>query len=541
MRLKELLGVGEVNEAGGDMDQAITGLSYDSRRVKKGHIFFAVPGERLDGHEFAAQALEQGAAAVVMERRVSLPQSATWIRVRNVRRTMGMWSALFFASPSRRMVLVGITGTNGKTTVSYLLESIFSAAGMAPGVIGTINYRYQGRILAAPHTTPESVDLQALLAEMVEADVQSVAMEVSSHALEMERVRGIEFDAALFTNLTRDHLDFHMDMERYFSAKSRLFTDYLGASAKQNKFAVIHGGDPRGRELLDKVRELGFEVMSYGRGREWDVHPLEFEGDLDGLRGKIRVKDQVVDFSSRLIGPANLENILGAVGVGFALGLPKSAISEGIARLESVPGRLEKIRSKLGISVLVDYAHTPDALERVIGALRPLTRGQLIVLFGCGGDRDRGKRALMGEIAGRLSDLVVLTSDNPRTEEPLAILEEIEDGVRKTGIKKFQISDFRSQIENRSTVLDPERSDRREAHDRSPKSQIQNLKLERGYCVEPDRRTAIRLALRLARSGDLVLIAGKGHEDYQILGAKRIHFDDREVAREELDSIQNAK
>ena len=539
MRLKEFLGAGEVDEAGGDMDQAVTGLSYDSRRVKKGHIFFAVPGERLDGHEFAAQALEQGAAAVVMERRVSLPQSATWIRVRNVRRTMGMWSALFFASPSRRMVLVGITGTNGKTTVSYLLESIFSAAGMAPGVIGTINYRYQGRILAAPHTTPESVDLQALLAEMVEADVKSVAMEVSSHALEMERVRGIEFDAALFTNLTRDHLDFHMDMERYFSAKSRLFTDYLGASAKQNKFAVIHGGDPRGRELLDKVRELGFEVMSYGRGREWDVHPLEFEGDLDGLRGKIRVKDQVVDFSSRLIGPANLENILGAVGVGFALGLSKSAISEGIARLESVPGRLEKIQSKLGISVLVDYAHTPDALERVIGAMRPLARGQLIVLFGCGGDRDRGKRSLMGEIAGRLSDLVVLTSDNPRTEEPLAILEEIEDGVRKTGRKKFQISDFRSQIENRSTVLDPERSDRREAHDRSPKSQIQNPILERGYFVERDRRTAIRLALRLARSGDLVLIAGKGHEDYQILGAKRIHFDDREVAREELERLSS--
>ena len=519
MRLKELLEAGEVDEAGGDMDQAVTGLSYDSRRVKKGHIFFAVPGERLDGHEFAAQALEQGAAAVVMERRVSLPQSATWIRVRNVRRTMGMWSALFFASPSRRMVLVGITGTNGKTTVSYLLESIFSAAGMAPGVIGTINYRYQGRILAAPHTTPESVDLQALLAEMVEADVQSVAMEVSSHALEMERVRGIEFDAALFTNLTRDHLDFHMDMERYFSAKSRLFTDYLGASAKQNKFAVIHGGDPRGRELLDKVRELGFEVMSYGRGREWDVHPLEFEGDLDGLRGKIRMKDQVVDFSSRLIGPANLENILGAVGVGFALGLPKGAISEGIARLESVPGRLEKIRSKLGISVLVDYAHTPDALERVIGAMRPFARGRLIVLFGCGGDRDRGKRAVMGEIAGRLSDLVVLTSDNPRTEEPLAILEEIEAGVRKTHMRKFQISNLRSQISDLQ-------------------SEILNLK---SYLVEPDRRTAIRLALRLARSGDLVLIAGKGHEDYQILGAKRIHFDDREVAREELDSIQNAK
>jgi len=550
MRLNEFLKVGEVEEAKGNTDQPVKGLSYDSRAVKKGDLFFAVPGTHVDGHEFAAQAVERGAAAVVLERRAQLPRDATWIRVRDVRRTMGIWADLFFSHPSRRMVLVGVTGTNGKTTVTYLVESIFSAAGMVPGVIGTINYRYRGRISPAPHTTPESIDLQALLAEMAEAGVRSVAMEVSSHALAMERVRGIEFDVGLFTNLSRDHLDFHGNMEHYFSTKRRLFTDYLRASSKRKKFAVIHGGGPRGTELLGAVREIGLGCVSYGMGHEWDIHPLEFERHLGGLRGKIQMKDQEVDFSSRLIGAANMENILGSVGVGFALGLPPHAIAEGIARLESVPGRLEKVQNALGITVLVDYAHTPDALERALLSLREVPRGsgvlalglptpssscgslgvrtpdpfvpKLICVFGCGGDRDRGKRPLMGEVAARLSDVAVLTSDNPRSEEPLKILEEIEEGVKQTAMKKFQISDLRSQIPD-------------------PKSKIENLKLESGYFVEPDRRAAIRLALRLACPGDLVLIAGKGHEDYQILGSKRIHFDDREVAREELDSIQNAK
>ena len=513
MKLKELVEAGEVEEAEGDMNRAIAGLAYNSREVKRGDVFFAVPGVRVDGHDFAAEAVEHGAGAVVVERRTPLPRGATWVRVRSVRRAMGLWSARFFSYPSRGMVLVGVTGTNGKTTVTYLLESIFSTAGMVPGVVGTISYRYQGRVVPARHTTPESVDLQALLAQMVQAGVHSVAMEVSSHALELERVRGVEFDGALFTNLTRDHLDYHIDMGSYFSAKSRLFTDYLRGSSKSKKFAVIHGGDPRGQELLEKIRQVGFEVVSYGRSREWDVHPLEIEEDLNGLRGKIGVSSEEIYFSSPLIGPANLENILGAVGVGFALGLPKNVIAEGIARLESVPGRLERIKNSLGIALLVDYAHTPDALERVIFGVRPLTRGKLIVLFGCGGDRDRGKRPLMGEIAARLADLVVLTSDNPRSEEPLKILEEIEEGVRKTGVKKFQISDLKSQMS-------------------SPKS-------ERGYFIEPDRRAAIRLALRLARAGDLALIAGKGHEDYQILGAERIHFDDREVVTDELERLSH--
>jgi UDP-N-acetylmuramoyl-L-alanyl-D-glutamate--2,6-diaminopimelate ligase len=526
MHLNELLEVEDVLEVKGDTDRVVTGLAYDSRKVKEGDVFFAVPGVHVDGHEYAFEAAERGAAAVVGERRMTLPRDVAWIRVRSIRHAMGKWAALFFAYPSRRIVLVGVTGTNGKTTVTYLVESIFAAAGMAPGVIGTINYRYQGRQFPAPHTTPESIDLQAFLKEMVEARVRSAVMEVSSHALELERVRGIDFDGAVFTNLSRDHLDFHPDMDHYFSAKGKLFNDYLRASSKNRKFAVIHGGDPRGRKLLEKVRQLELEVLSFGQGSEWDIHPLGIKADLDGLRGKIRVQHQEIDFSSNLIGAANLENILGAVGVGFALGLPDRVIVEGIARLESVPGRLEKVKNDLGITVLVDYAHTPDALEKGLMALRELMSSakipkaeaqdpRLICAFGCGGDRDRGKRPLMGEIAGRLTDLAILTSDNPRSEDPLKILAEIEEGVKKTGIKKSQVSGLRPQ---------------------TSKPETRKPKLETGKCyfVEPDRRDAIRLALRLARAGDMVLIAGKGHEDYQILGSKRIHFDDREVAREEL-------
>jgi UDP-N-acetylmuramoyl-L-alanyl-D-glutamate--2,6-diaminopimelate ligase len=295
-------------------------------------------------------------------------------------------------------------------------------------------------------------------------------------------------------------------MDQYFFTKSRLFTDYLTESSKANKFAVIHGADPRGPELLEKVCGCGIEVVSYGNSQEWDVHPVEFKSDLDGIRGRIRVKDQEFDFSTRLIGTPNLENILGAVGVGFALGLPIELIAKGVARLDSVPGRLERISNALGITVLVDYAHTPDALEKVLRALGSMTQGRLITLFGCGGDRDRGKRPVMGEIAAKYSDRLVLTSDNPRTEDPVQILAEVEEGIQRTGLKKHPVST----------------------------SPIPNQGQEKGYWVEPDRRASIRLALSLARAGDLILIAGKGHEDYQILGKRRVHFDDREVVRDEL-------
>jgi UDP-N-acetylmuramoyl-L-alanyl-D-glutamate--2,6-diaminopimelate ligase len=514
MRLKDFVALQEVEQAEGDLEQEICGLSYDSRTVGAGSIFFAVAGEKTDGHDYIPEALRRGAAAIVAARSGVCPAGATFVRVGNVRRAMGAWASQFFGRPSDDLKLIGITGTNGKTTVSYLIESILTAAGLAPGVVGTVSYRYGTREIPAHHTTPESLDLQALLAEMKSAGVKSVAMEVSSHALSQERVRGVEFDAAVFTNLSRDHLDYHRDMEEYFMAKSRLFTDYLKQSTKPRKAAVIYGDDPRGEELIAKMRASGLEVWSYGEDERWDVHPIAVHSDVAGLRGKLQVKDRSVEFSSSLLGAANLQNIMGATGAAVAVGVPMSAAIEGVRNLSCVPGRLQKIDNSLGIAILVDYAHTPDALEKVLTAVRPLTRGKVVTVFGCGGDRDRGKRPLMGGIAARLSDLVVLTSDNPRSEDPLAILAQIEAGVQKTGMKRFSIADFGSPISNL-------------------KSKIQNPKSQRGYFAEPDRRAAIRLALSLAHRGDLVLIAGKGHEDYQILGSTRISFDDREVAREE--------
>jgi UDP-N-acetylmuramoyl-L-alanyl-D-glutamate--2,6-diaminopimelate ligase len=514
MLLRDFLALQQVEHVEGQIEQEVTGLAYDSRKVNKGNVFFAIPGDKLDGHDFVGEAAQRGATAVVAERKAARPDGTAWIQVKNVRRAMGLWGARLFGNASGQMKIVGITGTNGKTTVTYLVESILSAAGMTPGVIGTISYRYGGRELPSHHTTPESLELHALLAEMKSAGARSAAMEVSSHALVQERVRGVDFDVALFTNLSRDHLDYHKDMDDYFAAKSRLFTDYLKTSAKQTKAAVIHGGDPRGEQLLKQVADLGFESWSYGRGGGWSIRPLKVESDVHGLKGTIQAREHVFDFSSALIGAANLENILGAVGVGLALGLPAAAIRQGVEDLKSVPGRLERVDNKLGIAVLVDYAHTPDALEKVLGAVRPLARGRVLAVFGCGGDRDRGKRPIMGEIAARLSDFVFLTSDNPRTENPGAILAEIEAGVRPGNLQR---------------VWRP----------RPEAAAVSKTAGERGYCVEPDRRKAIRLALRSARAGDVVLIAGKGHEDYQILGTTKIHFDDRETAREELRAIAN--
>jgi UDP-N-acetylmuramoyl-L-alanyl-D-glutamate--2,6-diaminopimelate ligase len=521
MRIDELMAIAEVEEAEGNLGQEVNGLAYDSRKVRAGQIFFAVPGEKADGHDFIAEAVRRKAAAVVFSRRGNWPAAAASVRVKDVRRTMGLWAAHFFNQPTRRLKLVGVTGTNGKTTLTYLIESVLEAAGLEPGVIGTINYRYRGHEAPSHHTTPESVELQEMLTEMVRAGVRSVAVEVSSHALAQERVRGLEFDVGVFTNLSRDHLDYHRDMDDYFLAKSRLFTDYLKVSTKAKKAAVIYGEDARGPELIAKARNLGLEVWSYGEGSQWDVHPLNVKSDVDGLSGAIRARERKLDIASTLIGAANLQNILGAVGVGCALGIGADVVARGIRQLGMVPGRLEKVENHLGISVLVDYAHTPDALEKVLGAVRPLARGKLITVFGCGGDRDRGKRPLMGEIAGRLSELVVVTSDNPRTEDPLAILDEIEVGLVKIGIKRYDA------VPLEQATFKPE--------SRGPKPET-----EHRYVMEVDRRKAIGFAINVASPGDVVLIAGKGHEDYQILGTSKIHFDDREVARDELERRASA-
>jgi UDP-N-acetylmuramoyl-L-alanyl-D-glutamate--2,6-diaminopimelate ligase len=503
MRLKDFLRLQKLEQAEGDLDQEVAGLVYDSRRVAKGDVFFAVAGEQADGHQYINQAIERGAIAAVVDHTAEVHPGVTFVRVDDVRATMGLWGAHFYGQPSRRLTLVGVTGTNGKTTTTYLIESILASASMEPGVIGTINYRYGGKEVPAHHTTPESLELHALMAEMAQRGVRSVAMEVSSHALVQERVRGVDFDVGVFTNLSRDHLDYHTDMDDYFVAKSRLFTDYLPASAKSAKAAVINGDDARGPELLSKAQHAGLTTWTYGCRGEWDIKPLQVHNDVTGQSGKIKVKDRVIEFSSELIGAANLDNILAAVGVGFALGIPQTAVVEGIKNLRWVPGRLQRIENTRGVAVLVDYAHTPDALEKVLGAVRPLTDTRVLTVFGCGGDRDRGKRPLMGEIAARLSDIVILTSDNPRSEDPERILQEIETGMQKTGISKLE-------------------------------AQARQVHGVHGYGVEPDRRKAIGLALCWAQPGDVVVIAGKGHEDYQILGAQKIHFDDREVAREML-------
>jgi UDP-N-acetylmuramoyl-L-alanyl-D-glutamate--2,6-diaminopimelate ligase len=506
MQLKEFLTLEEVEEAEGNLDQEVNGLTYDSRRASAGQLFFAVAGEKADGHDFIAEAVRRGAVGFVYSRRGDWPASTAAVRVKDVRRALGLWAAHFYHRPSKDLKLIGVTGTNGKTTLTYLIESMLKSAALEPGVIGTINYRYGDRVVPSHHTTPESLDLQEMLAEMAGAGVKAVAMEVSSHALAQERVRGLEFDVGVFTNLSRDHLDYHRDMDDYFLAKSRLFTDYLKISPKPDKAAVIYGEDPRGDELFAMARAQGLDLWSYGEGQAWDVHPLSVTKDVSGCRGKIQAKGRSLEFDSPLIGGANLQNILGAVAVGLALGLDADIVAQGIRQLKAVPGRVEKIDNEFGITILVDYAHTPDALEKLLSALRPLTQGKLFTVFGCGGDRDRGKRPLMGEIAASLSDLVMVTSDNPRTEDPLEILNEIEAGVRKAGLKKFQVSGFGFRLSQG----------------------------ERGYYMEVDRRAAIRTALSWARPGDSVLIAGKGHEDYQILGTKKIHFDDREVAREEI-------
>lgn len=501
MRIDDLVRLGEVEEAAGDLDQEVNGLTYDSREARAGRVFFAIPGDKADGHDFIGGAVKNGASACVYSRPGPWPHAAAMIRVRDVRRAMGLWAAEFYGRPSGKLKLIGITGTNGKTTMSYLVESVLEAGGFTVGVIGTINYRYRGKQVPSHHTTPESVDLERLLSEMVQTGVNAVGMEVSSHALVQERVRGLDFDVGVFTNLSRDHLDYHRDMDDYFHAKSRLFSDYLQQSRKTHKAAVIYGDDARGGELTALARGVGLEVWSYGESSARDVYPLEVEKDLNGLRGTLHARGTTLKFDSALVGRANLQNILGAVAVGLALGMDANAVAQGIGRLRAVPGRLEKVANDRGITIMVDYAHTPDALEKVLGAVRPLTRGRLIAVFGCGGDRDRGKRPLMGEIAARLSDVAVITSDNPRTEEPGAILDQVEAGVKKLNLKKLT---------------------------------QEQLKNESGYIVEADRRAAIGIALGCAIAGDAVLIAGKGHEDYQILGTTKIHFDDREVAREEL-------
>lgn len=471
----------------GNAPPAIAGLASDSRGVQPGDCFVAVPGFRQDGRRFVADAVARGASLVVTEGEpIDVPVAQ--VLVPSTRVALARLAAAYYGAPSRELTVVGITGTNGKTTTSYLVEALLRARGLATGVIGTIQYVIGSERQKASQTTPEALDLQRMLARMRDTGVRGVAMEVSSHALALARVEGIEFDVAVFTNLTQDHLDFHGTLDAYRQTKRRLF-ELLAESSKPRRTAVLNVDDPSGPAT---VQGLAVPVLTFGLGRSAEVRPTTFESGLEGIRMTVDTPSGGLAVTSPLIGEHNVMNLLGAVAVGLALGIDRPAIEAALASVTGVPGRFEQVRAGQPFLVVVDYAHTPDALERVLTTARKLTPGRLGVAFGCGGDRDRGKRPQMGEIAARLADRVWLTSDNPRSEVPQAIIDEIAAGVDRVW-------------------ADDERCARL-----------------------PDRHEAIRTALKWARPGDTVVIAGKGHETYQIVGSEVFPFDDRVVARQVL-------
>lgn len=473
-------------ELGASPELEVQSLAYDSRRVKPGALFFAIEGEKADGHRFIPQALSRGAAAIVSERPAPGELASKWVRVPAIRQALAEAARAFFGHPESRLRLIGITGTNGKTTTAYLLESILRSSGVTTGLFGTIEYHLGGRTLPAGNTTPESLDLAVYFDELVRAGGSAAVMEVSSHALAQERVWGFPFAAAVFTNLTRDHLDYHHTMEEYFRAKRRLFE---GLGTAPPAVAAINIDDPWGVRLL----ELPYpRLVTYGLRSEATVRVKRHPQEPSGLRAILSLPGGEIEIESTLIGRSNLMNILAAAAAAEGLGIGREAIRDGVRALRRVPGRFERVDQGQPFLVVVDYAHTDDALRNVLVTARELAPGRLIVVFGCGGDRDRSKRPLMGEAAGELADIVVLTSDNPRSEDPLAIINDALVGVQRTG---------------------------------------------RPCLLETDREAAIRRGLEQARNGDVIVITGKGHETYQIFSDRTVPFDDREVARRVLNSL----
>ncbi len=507
MMLKQLLNGCEMSERSLDKisceDRDISGVSYDSRNVKNGDLYVAIRGEKHDGHRFIRDVLGKGAVAVVHE----LPDAACgmgergtdplpcFIRVKNSRKALACISNNFYQRPSEHLTLIGITGTNGKTTSSYILKSILEAHGHTAGLIGTIHYIIKEKLYSALHTTPESPEFQSLLHTMLVSGCTIVVSEISSHALAQYRVDGAVFQTAVFTNLTRDHLDFHKTMEEYYMAKQRLFSELL----VRDGTAVINIDDQYGKRLASRLKSDGFRrCLTFGIASEADITARDINNTFDGLRFVFSFEGKRYGVSSPLVGVPNVYNIVSAAGAALSLGVPWEVILRGIEKAKTVPGRFEKVQAGQSFLCIVDYAHTEDALERLISTAREILaqnkerrtknkERRIITVFGCGGDRDRGKRPGMGAIATRLSDVVIITSDNPRSEDPAAIIREIEEGAG-----------------------------------------------EPNYCIEPDRKEAIRKAVDMADDGDIVLIAGKGHETYQEIRGVRHVFDDREVLKERL-------
>ncbi|MEA1867686.1 MAG: UDP-N-acetylmuramoyl-L-alanyl-D-glutamate--2,6-diaminopimelate ligase [Thermodesulfobacteriota bacterium] len=476
-------------------DVKIRGISADSRQVKQGYIFVAIPGTELDGRQFINDAVVKGASALLMPNQdihrylKTVPEALPVIGVDDPRLSAGLLASVFYGNPGEEMALIAITGTNGKTTTTYLLEGIFSKAGLNPGVIGTISRRHCGMEVPSELTTPDAIKLQEILAGMSKQGAKAVALEVSSHALDQQRISGCSFAASVFTNLSRDHLDYHQDMEQYFHAKVKLFLEYPSDTA------IINIDDLYGRRLWEIVQR---KKISYGLSPEADVKP-EFQSiNIDGITGKLATPKGPVSIKSRLIGLHNLYNILAAAATSITLGIDPDHIKTGIESITRIPGRLDPVHTPQGVTAFVDYAHTPDALKSVLNSLIPLGPRPLICVIGCGGNRDRGKRPLMAQASASLADIVVLTSDNPRTEDPLAILDQMLNGLRD---------------------LPP--------HHPATKAKVK---------VIPDRREAILWAAEQVRPGACLLVAGKGHETYQIIGKERFAFDDREILKEAFES-----
>jgi UDP-N-acetylmuramoyl-L-alanyl-D-glutamate--2,6-diaminopimelate ligase len=494
-------------------DTEIRSIHYRAQEVLPGGLFVAVKGQTADGHDYIGRALEKQAAVIVVQneldpsfliesRAASVKKDPIIIRVPDTRRSLADLAARFYNHPSEHLTLIGITGTNGKTTVAYLIESILLAAGFRVGVIGTINYRYSDKTFPNPMTTPESLDLQRILSEMLTAGVTHAVMEASSHAMELYRIRNCCFDVAVFTNLSQDHLDFHGNMSSYWSSKKKLFTEYLHRGPKkETATGVLNCDDPKGRELASM---LPMPTIKTGSAPDCDIKAETSRYGFVGTDGRVTTPRGGFDFKTPLVGIHNLENILSATGAATALKIAPAIIKAGIEKLTAIPGRLENIADAGGRHIYVDYAHTPDALENAISALKAIAPARIICVFGCGGDRDKSKRPLMGEIVARLCDLSIVTSDNPRTEEPTSIIDQIIPGIKQAGGVEHSAQDLKAGFE------------------------------KKGYVVEPDRRKAIELGIIASRPSDVVLIAGKGHETYQIIGKTVIGFDDREEARKAL-------
>ncbi len=481
MKLKALSKILKPQKISGKANPSILGIAENSKLVKKGDLFVCIPGAKRDGRAFASEAVEKGAAALVVEKKAVAGLKVPQLIVKDSREALALAAHAFYGNPSRRVKVIGVTGTKGKTTTTYLIRSILEQTGFKTGLMGTIAYEIGKKKIEANNTTPSSLTLAKLLNEMEKAGCAWAVMEVSSHALEMKRVLGLEFTGAAFTNLGRDHLDYHKTFANYFKAKSRLFLEFKTVKAR-----AVNADDAYGRKLLAKLKSKG---AGYGVKQKCAYQAV----DLELNPGHLRFKVQGRVFEVPLTGLFNVYNCLAAIAVLKELGLSWEAIQKGLAKAPAVPGRFEQVKGGQDFTILVDYAHTSDALEQALIASRQLIEGknhQLISVFGCGGDRDKTKRPLMGEISSRLADLTVVTSDNPRTEKPSAILKDILKGI--------------------------------------PAGSIQNG--HRRVFVEGDRGKAIRLALSMAKAGDVVLIAGKGHETYQVIGEEKQHFDDREEA-----------